>query len=228
MNISSLLQSMNTYGTTAASGTGTQSTQNSQNIAEILKKLSEQQDSVSFSAEGMSRSQMPPPPQKVDFSEMSDEDLVSLLQTMQEKTGSIPGVEEGTDVSELTSEQLQGIRDTLSEMSSKMEEMRGMRGMHGMGGMQGMRGMQGPPPMDVQSMSDDSLKSLLEKIQEDTGSIPGIENSESTEVSSLSEEQLQTARDALTEMMQKRIEEMMQSQVMSRAISSYEANSVLL
>lgn len=140
MNISSLMQSMNTYGTTAASGS-TQNTQNSQNLAEILKKLSEQEDSVTFSAEGMSCSQMPPPPQEVDFSEMSDEDLVSFIQTMQEKTGSIPGIEEGTDASELTSEQLDSVRQTLTDMSSRMKEMRGMGGMHGMGG------MQGPPPM---------------------------------------------------------------------------------
>lgn len=222
MNISSLLQSgMYNINSTNSS---TNSSQSTQAQSELLKLFSEGQDSISFSSEGMARSKMPPP-EKIDFSEMSDEDLVNFLQQIQERTGSIPGVDEGTSVSDLTTEQLQGIREQLTEMSSKMEEMRGM---HGMGGMRGMGGMGGPPPMDVQSMSKDDLISLLQDIQEKTGSVPGVDDSESTDVSSLNDEQLQSARDALTEMMKERMEKMSQNMAMTQGISAYASTGVQL
>lgn len=219
MEITSLLQNSGMYNISSVNGSkNTQSTQTTQNTqSDTLKMLFSGEDGVTFSKEGMERSKMPP--QKIDFSSMSDEDLTNFITKMQEKTGSIPGVEDGTAASDLTSEQLQSIREQLTEMSSKMEEMRGM------GGMRGMGRMQGPPPspsQDVQEMSNDSLKSLLETIKKDTGSIPGIDNSESTEVSSLSDDQLQSARDAITEMMQKRLEEMSQNMNMSHAISTYQ------
>lgn len=283
MNISALTQASSLFNISSLNGnTGTTASQNTQSPVDILKAVGGDGDSVSFSREGMARSKMPPPQAmtETDFSSMSDEDLVSFLQKIQEKTGSIPGLEEGTQVSDLTSEQLQGIREQLTEMSERMKEMQTK--------MKGMGGMQGPPPMDIQNMSDESLKSLLEAIKSDTGSIPGIDSSASTgtassvvsqvvssdsgnsdstseavkmisqgnsdsqikektglsqqaidslrqragdnsgsaDVSSLTSEQLQSARDALTEMMQKRMREMTQSMAMSNAAEAYQANSV--
>lgn len=226
MNISSLLQSSGVFSTSQVTGsTNTQNTQNAQGLAEILKKLSEQKDDISISAEGLAFSKMPP--EKPDFANMSDEDLTTFLTKMQEKTGSIPGVEDGTSVSDLSSEQLQSIRNTLTEITTKMEER--MSGIHDMGRPpQGTFGMQGPPPMDIPNISDDSLKTLLETIKSDTGSIPGIDDSESADIASLTDEQLQKARDTLMEMMQKRMDEMRQSMDLSRAASAYEKNSLII
>lgn len=218
MNISSLLQSSSIYSTGSVSGTT--KTQNAQSLAELLRTVSSETDTASISEEGMALSKSPPPkpPQKIDFENMTDEDLTSFLEKMQSETGSIPGVEEGTSVSELTSEQLQEIREQLYAMAEEMEGMRGMGR---------MKGPPPAPPEEIESMSDDALTSLLEKIQEETGSIPGIEDSESTDVSSLTSEQLQSAREALVEMMQQRMEEMMQSKTMSHAISAYETSGSL-
>lgn len=210
MNISSIMQNIYT------SNTSTRSTQNTQTLTDLYKALNNEEDSASFSTEGLALSKMPPPPPETDFSNMSDEELTSFLQQMQEKTGSIPGVEEGTSVSDLTSEQLQSIRELLTDMSERM------KGMQGKGGMQGS-----PPPMDIQNMSDDNLKALLEEIKEKTGSIPGVEDSESVEVSSLTDEQLQSARDALEKTIQEQMKKMMQSMTMNHAISSYNNVSAL-
>lgn len=212
MNISALSQ--NNYISSLGSSTSARSTQKTQTSEDLLKNLGSNQDTVSISAEARAYSKMPPP-KDMDFSNMSDEDLSGFLQKMQEKTGSIPGVEEGTDVSELTSEQLQDIREQLTSMSEQMKNMGGMRGMGGMGRMQG-------PPPNIQEMSDDDLKSLLTDIQEKTGSIPGLEDSEDTDVSSLTDEQLQNARDALMEQMKKRMEEMSQYSARLGSASSFD------
>lgn len=199
MDISSLLQSIGIYQTsTTSSATVAKSKQSIQDTQyDAWKAFFGGGDTVTISAEGMALSKMPPPPQKLDFTNMSDNDLISHLEKIQEMTGSIPGVEDGTSASELTSEQLQSIRELLANMPDKTN------------GMRGMGKMQSPPPMDIQDLSDDSLKSFLESIKEKTGSIPGIEDSESIEVSSLTDEQLQSARSALLEMMMKRMEGMM-------------------
>lgn len=214
MEISSLLQ--NNYISSLGSSTSTRSSQKTQTSEDLLKDLGSKQDTVSISAEARAYSKMPPP-KDMDFSNMSDEDLSGFLQKMQEKTGKIPGMDEGTDVSELTSEQLQDIREQMASMSEQMKNMGGMRGV---GGMQGMGRMQGPP-LNIQEMSDDDLKSLLADIQEKTGSIPGLEDSEGTDVPSLTDEQLQSARDALMEQMKKRMEEMSQYSSMSGTASSF-------
>ncbi len=68
-------------------------------------------------------------------------------------------------------------------------------------------------------MSDEDLTSLLETIKEDTGTIPGVEDSEDVSVSELSEEQMADAREALANQQQQffqqsmrtRIDEMMKS-----------------
>ena len=219
MNISALQMYANLFSTAEISDvTKTQSTNNTQSLTKVSQSVDNRMDSVSISPEGLTLSKMTPPPQNLDFENMSDEDLTDFLEKMQQYTGHLPGVEEGTVVSDLTSEQLQDIRDVLTYMSTQMGKM------HGTGKMQGQPP---PPPLDIQSMSKDDFITLLEKIKEETGAIPGIADSESTEVSSLTEEQIQDARDALAEMMKKRIEEMMQSLEMSRAISAYGANGAV-
>ena len=184
-------------------------------------------------AQGFSHSKMLPSPtlMEVDFTNMADEDLINFLQKTQEATSFIPGVESGISASELTSEQLQNVRELLANMSARMSEMRGMRAMQGKEMAHGIGMMINPSPMphmNIQDMSDDNLLMLLEAIKSDIGSIPGLDNSESIEVSSLTAEQLQIVRDALVEMMQKRMEEMMQFRAMSRAVSAYEANDTTL
>lgn len=213
MNISSVSQSNAAYS--ASSVTGNSNLQNTKTLAEILKGLGGKEDSLSLSSESLIRSKMPPP-QEIDFTGMSDEDLTAFLQEMQKKTGFIPGVETGTNASDLTADQLQSARAFLEDMSSRLGDMQGM------GRMQGMPPR--PPMTDIQNLSNDDLKSILQSIQAETGSIPGIESSESIDVSALTDEQLQSARDALTEMMQARMEKMIQSTLVSQAVSAYEAS----
>ncbi len=216
----------------------------SEQLAGIREQLASMPERGVGGMQGVGMPMGSPPSQGLQ--EMSDEDLVSLLQQIQDSTGSVPGVEdsETTDINELTEEQLQEARDALSEFLEMLEEASRkrannsanqasapswMNALQGTAGMQGMGGMQGPPPPPpidaVNSMSDEDLTSLLTAIQEETGSIPGIEDSESTDAATLTEEQLETARDALSDMMRQRMEEMMQTMRMSQAISAYSANS---
>lgn len=165
----------------------------------------------------------PKPPEEMDFENMSDSDLKDFLGKMQEMTGTIPGAEDGTAVEDLSEEQLGSIRELLTEMSENMKA--GGKRMPPPGG----------PPQDVSSMSDEDLTSLLEMIKADTGTIPGVEDSENLSVSELTEEQLATARETLSTQQQERfqgslrtrIDEMMKNgdgaQVMGNVLASASA-----
>ncbi len=173
----------------------TQQEQGGQSMQDIIELLSREEDDTSISAEGMSRMKMPPPPEEMDFGSMSDEDLQSYVQQMQEVTGFIPGIGQDVQASELTSEQLETVRSALEEMKNRGP---------------GMQGMQGPPPPPMMNalsgeISDEELTSFLEAIQELTGSIPGVENSEATDVSQLTDEEKQNAWDSILESMQQRM-----------------------
>lgn len=166
-----------------------------QSMQDIIELLSRKEDDASISAEGMSRTKMPQPPEEMDFENMSDEDLKGYLQQMQDATGFIPGIEEGVQASELTTEQLETVRGELSAVKNRRPEM---------------MGMQGPPPPPMMNgmsgeTSDEDITSILSAIQERTGVIPGIEESEETDVSQLTNEQKQTAWDSVLEAMQQRM-----------------------
>ncbi len=62
-------------------------------------------------------------------------------------------------------------------------------------------------------MSDEDLTSLLEMIKEDTGTIPGVEDSEDLSVSELTEEQLNAARETLSEQQQERFQSSMRTRI---------------
>lgn len=147
---------------------------------------------------GKAKGPPPPPPEEMDFENMSDDDLKSFLGKMQEVTGQIPGIEDDTAASDLTSEQLQKARDTLTDMSSRIKE-----GGHKMG----------PPPDFVESLSDDDLKSLLNIIKESKGNIPGLEGSDDVDIDELTDEQLDAARTALSDMQQQRFQDSMRGRV---------------
>jgi len=191
------------------SSTSTQSVTTSENVDEqdfSLKSISSQS--------GVQPP--PPPPQEMDFQNMSDEDLLSYLTKMQELTGTIPGMEDGTTVDSLTDEQLKTVRNTLIEMSGTMQDMKQMP----------------PPPRDISSISDDDLISLLDTIKSYTGSIPGIKDSESLQATDLTAEQLDSARNALVERqqeqfqnsMKQRMEEMVQNGGMAYIVSNLTAS----
>ncbi len=191
MNISSVSQSQYNY---EYYQTKTKKDEQSAQTADELEALG-------LSAAQKPSGPPPKPPEETDFSNMSDSDLKDFLSQMQEMTGTIPGVEDGTAVEDLTEEQLGSIRETLTEMSESMKA--DGRRMPPPGG----------PPQDVSSMSDEDLTSLLEMIKKDTGTIPGVENSEDVSVSELTEEQLSNARDALAGHQQERFQSSMRTRI---------------
>lgn len=210
MNISSIWYE-NLYKLQGTKTQSTGNTENSQSMKSLIELLSNEQDDASFSAAGMARLKMPPPPEEMDFENMSDDDLKDYLQRMQDITGFIPGATDGVQASDLTEDQLASVREKLAEMKAHGRPQ-------GRGPMQ--VAMYQPPEMSAAAaqLSDDDLTSLLEAIQKRTGSIPGVEESDAkTDASALTQEQLQSARDALLEMMQQRM--------MSYAASAYYQNS---
>lgn len=136
-------------------------------------------DTVSISDEAKRFARMPP---KIDFNNMNDDELKSWLTFMQEETGSIPGAEDVDSVDELSADQLQSLRETLS---AQQEER-----MHG-------ETTNKMPPMDkiISEMSDDDLSNLLKIIQEKTGAVPGTEKA--VDLDNISAEELEEIRSTL-------------------------------
>lgn len=116
---------------------------NQQSYSPELLHTTENKDSVSISAEGMAYSKMPPPPESIDFESMSDDELMSYLEEMQNVTGNIPGMEAGTSVSELSDEALESIRELLEEMSSLASS-------------QDINRPMGPPPQQITVTNESS------------------------------------------------------------------------
>lgn len=73
-------------------------------------------DTVTISDESRAFGKMPPP---LDFENMSDKELTTWLNHMQEKTGSIPVTQDAESVEDLTAEDLQALRETLMEEQTK-------------------------------------------------------------------------------------------------------------
>lgn len=123
MNISAWQQISSLYNTAAigSASTASRSGYSDYTFEELLQSVGAS-DSLSLSAQGMTLSMLPPP-EKADLESMSDEEFSSFLEEMKARTGSIPGVDEDTEVSELTSEQLASLREGLSAM----EQNRGNR-----------------------------------------------------------------------------------------------------
>ncbi len=165
-------------------------------------------DSVDISQQAMNMGKLPPPPQEMDFSSLSDDDLKDYLQQMYNVTGTIPGMDAGTTVDDLTDAQLGAVRETLIEMSQ-----------------------QEPPQLNadtVSSMSDDDFKSLLLMILNMTGSIFGMEGSEDTDTDSLFGSELDMIRDYVTQYLNESLTERLtqdQAQTAQQASAAYEDNS---
>lgn len=153
----------------------------------------------------------PAPPEQMDFANMSDEELKDYVQEMQAWTGNVPGMAGDTDIAALSEEELETLRETLTNMSNNARRA---------------GGPPPPPPSDVDAMSEDELFSLLEEIQAETGSIPGVEDSETLEVSSLTEEQMEAAKVALEEIMQEKAAEYAQQLAMSQTATAYLRSSL--
>jgi hypothetical protein len=124
-----------------------------------------------------------PPAALPDFSSMSDDELISWLRDAEAKYGITLAEDGSKSVDELTSEDLQYIREALSA---------------GPGGRAG--GPQGAPPnaqpLDFSSMSDDELISWLRDAEAKYGVTFGEDGSKS--VDELTSEDLQSIREALS------------------------------
>ena len=191
MNIDLSNTSQTTYSTLSATSK-TNVTSSSENATSAT--IWTEEDSVEISAEAMEKlneskgKRPPPPPEQMDFDSMSDEDLISYLQEMQELTGTVPGMAGDTVVSELTSEELSSIRTTLKDMAANGPQ----------GGGEAGGGTPPPPPPEtanVEDMTDDELAAYLKRMQEMTGQAPGVDNG--TSVDSLSEEDMANIRSSL-------------------------------
>lgn len=167
-------------------------------------------DSATISEEGLARSKMPPPPHEMDFENMSDEALKDYLEKMQEMSGkAIPGMDSDVKASDLTEEQLQTVREALSKIPEDMKSRRNMPPMPPM------------PEIDLDSLSDEDLISLLEKALQKTDT--ESEDSEDTGITTLAEEQTQITRDSLMLMLQQYLTEAHQNTRMQYAEQAYSA-----
>jgi hypothetical protein len=166
-------------------------------------------DSADISRQALNMGKLPPPPHEMDFSSLSDDDLKDYLQRMYDVTGTVPGMDAGTTVGDLTEEQLGAVRGTLIEMSR-----------------------QAPPQQldsdTVSSMSDDDFQSLLLMILNMTGSIFGMEGSEDTDTGSLFGSELDMIRDYVTQYLSESLAERLtqdQARTARQATTAYEDNS---
>lgn len=153
----------------------------------------------------------PPPPEKMDFSTLSDDELREYVERMQALTGAVPGMSGDVEVAALTSDEMEAIRATLVDISQNARQI----------GRDGQAPP--PPPTDVSGLSDDEIESLLAKLQESYGYIPGVEDSEETDVSTLTERQWQDALTALTAMFEEQGRTIMMNRALADASSAYEA-----
>lgn len=98
-----------------------QSISNNKSASETKNVVdSTEQDTLTISNEAYAYMSKPP---ALDFESMSDEEFSDWLTHMQQETGAIPGTEDTQSVSELTSEELQELKELLAQQQEeRMQE----------------------------------------------------------------------------------------------------------